>query len=70
MVYDFYRQKLLSILVDVPVPIKNKEIENKVPIHKDRPMNTLLTKEILRYNILIAKIKANLEQTFAAIEGV
>ena len=70
MVYDFYRQKLLSILVDVPIPMKKKEIENTIPIHKDRPMNTLLTKEIQKYNMLIEKIKGNLEQTFAAIEGV
>ena len=69
MVYDFYREKLLAILVDVPKPIREQDVESALPIHKDRPMNTFLTKEILRYSLLIERIKANLEQTLAAIEG-
>ena len=69
MVYDFYRAKLLAILVDVPKPVRQQDVESALPIHKDRRMNTLLATEILRYNALIGRIKANLDQTLAAIEG-
>ena len=69
MVYDFYRGKLLSILQEIPKEITEKDYTEKIPISKDKPFNTLLTKEIQRYNILISRIRYNLEQTLAAIEG-
>ena len=69
MVYDFYRAKLLAILVDVPKPVKQADIEIAIPIHKDKPMNTLLTKELMKYEQLIHRVRSNLEQTLYAIEG-
>ena len=61
MVYDFYRAKLISILMDVPKPVKQKDVEVAIPIHRDRPMNTLLTKELMKYEQLIIRVRGNLE---------
>ena len=46
MVYEFYRQKLLSILYEIPKEIDEQEVKEQIPIQKDKPFNTLLTKEI------------------------
>ena len=46
MVYEFYRQKLLTILYEIPAPFGAEEYEETIPIDRDRPFNTLLVKEI------------------------
>ena len=43
--------------------------EKDLPIERSRPFNTLLVKEIQRYNKLICAIKANLAATRDALEG-
>ena len=56
MVYEFYRQKVALLLTLLPAQIKREEYEELIPIERDRPFNTLLQKEILRYNQLIGVI--------------
>ena len=70
MLYEFYRQKILAILAKVPEPISKYDYEDYIPIEREKPFNTLLQKEIVRFNLLIERIKTNLINTLAAIEGV
>lgn len=53
----------------VPDQIPLEAYEDSIPIEREKPFNTLLTKEIQRYNLLISKMKSNLGATFSAIEG-
>ena len=70
MVYEFYRQKLLTILHEIPMPMPPEEYEEAIPIDRDRPFNTLLVKELQRYNTLINAIRKNLNSTLAVMEGL
>ena len=70
MVYEYYRQKLLTILYEVPLPMPPEEYEEAIPIDRDRCFNTLLVKEIQRYNTLIEAIRKNLNNTLAVMEGL
>ena len=70
MVYEFYRQKLLTILHEVPVPTPPGDYEEAIPIDRDRPFNTLLVKETQRYNTLLEAIRKNLNNTLAVTEGL
>ena len=42
MVYEFYRQKLLNIIYEIPKAIKESDVVIRIPIHRDKPFNTLL----------------------------
>lgn len=57
-------------MVKIPAQIAPEKFEDAIPIERDKPFNTLLTKEIQRYNLLLYKIKDNLENTLAAMEGL
>ena len=68
-VYEFFRSKLKQVMFIVPRQIPLEAFEDAIPIEREKPFNTLITKEIQRYNLLIRKVTSNLEATLAAIEG-
>jgi hypothetical protein len=70
MIYEFFRSKIKELIYNVPKVIPHELYEEQIPIERDKPFNTLLTKEIQRYNNLITKISENLENTLAAMEGL
>ena len=70
MLYEFFRQRILEVVHKIPNVIETEEFVEKLPLHRDRPFNTLLFKETARYNILLTKIKDNLTATLGAMEGL
>lgn len=60
---------MLKILIDVPDLIPEEAYLTHLPIKREAPFNTLLTKEIQRYNLLLSRIVRSLEETQATIEG-
>ena len=59
-----------SILKDYPPFFDIKEAENKFPVKYEESMNTVLTQELIRYNILLSLIKTSLEDLLKAIQGI
>ena len=49
--------------------IESSEFEKQLPISRERSFNTLLVKEVYRYNNLLQIILSNLGNTLAMIEG-
>ena len=45
-IYEYFRQKLQELLFQIPQMIKPEEYEEQIPIEREKPFNTLLTKEI------------------------
>ena len=70
MIYEYFRSKLKEAIFQIPQPIPPDSYEDAIPLEKDKPFNTLLTKEIQRYNALLTRIRTNLDNTFAAMEGL
>lgn len=58
-----------SILNDVPKPFNVKEAEKKFPVKYEQSMNTVLTQELQRYNIMINLIRNSLTDIKKAIKG-
>ena len=69
-IYEYFRAKLKEIRYQIPEQIPTESYEDAIPITREKPFNTLLTKEIQHYNFLIGKITDNLDNTLAAMEGL
>lgn len=58
-----------SILHDVPKPFNVAAAEEKYPVDYNQSMNTVLTQELTRFNGLIRRIRADLQDMKKAIKG-
>ena len=69
LIFEFYRQKLINLALDVPEEIPKSLYETSLPVKREAAFNALLVKEIARYNVLLAKIRETLHDTRACLEG-
>ena len=46
MIYEYFRAKLKEIILKIPYPIPLDSYEDAIPLEREKPFNTLLTKEI------------------------
>ena len=46
MIFEYFRNKLNEIIVKIPQPVPVESFEEAIPLDRDKPFNTLLTKEI------------------------
>jgi dynein heavy chain len=58
-----------NILSEVPKPFDVKSAEQKYPVKYEQSMNTVLTQELIRFNVLIRTIRSSLENLKKAIKG-
>lgn len=58
-----------SVLKDVPKPFNVPEAEKKFPVKYEQSMNTVLTQELARYNVLINTIRDSMIGMKKAIKG-
>ena len=58
-----------NILNDVPLPFDVAAAEKKYPVMYNQSMNTVLTQELIRYNVLINNIRKSLSDIKRAIKG-
>jgi len=56
-------------LKDVPKPFNVPEAEKKFPVKYEQSMNTVLTQELARYNVLINTIRDSMIGMKKAIKG-
>ena len=69
MIFEYYRQKVIRMQYEIPTEIPKSVYKQDLQIERSSPMNTLLVKEIQRYNKLIMAIKDNLASTRSTLEG-
>ena len=70
LLFSFYRNKLRKLHSEIPKQIALSFFDHDLRIDKDKPFNTLLVKEVERYNLLIEKIHENFRDTLAVLEGM
>lgn len=58
-----------SIIADVPAEFDIRQAEKDYPVDYNQSMNTVLTQELARFNLLIKTIKASLKDMKRAIVG-
>ena len=46
MIYEYFRTQLKEVIFRIPPVIPPDSYEDAIPLEKDKPFNTLLTKEI------------------------
>ena len=46
MIYEYFRAKLKEIILKIPAPIPPDSYEDAIPLEREKPFNTLLSKEI------------------------
>ena len=69
LIYEEQRARLIKLQYEIPASFQLKEYVN-LSVAREMGMNALIQKEIGLYNILIAAIHENLDETLAAIDGI
>lgn len=52
-IFEYYRQKLIDIQLEIPEAIPKRQYEKELPIRRNAPFSTFLVKEIQKYNVLL-----------------
>lgn len=68
--FQAFLENLKFLLSKIPPKFDKKMIQRRAQISFGKPMNTLLNKEVQRYNALIEKVSESLYGSIATLEGI
>ncbi len=68
--FQAFLENLKFLLSKIPAKFDRKMIQRRAAITFSKPMNTLLNKEVERYNNLIEKVSDSLYGSIATLEGI
>ena len=66
LIYEHFRSKIKEIMLKIPEIVELELYSETVPLVREKPFNTMLIKELMRYNSLLKVIRSNLHATYAA----
>ena len=68
--YSSIKKRIQIIIEDLPELLDEELLQSKYPISFELCINTLITKEVQRFNMLLQVIYVSLKNTLKALEGV
>jgi len=68
--YSTIKKKIQVIIEELPELLDEEMCAQKYPISYEKCINTLITKEVQRYNMLLQVVYVSLKNTLKALEGV